>query len=412
MAGEKELKILLTASGGDQAAAEVAKVTEATQEAGAAAAVVDRQAGAVAAVADGAPAAAADVERVAEALKGTGVEALGLDDKLANARARLAELRAAASEAGGPDGLGKVAASKQGLEDLFPTFSKAGDALDEYGMKAVELAGGPIGLLTAGLGALVAMIADTRQEISRMLDDAEKAGEKAVETAAKIREATMTPEERAQAAQPGRAEEFRELARGQGERLTELQSAIATIRDANATPADLLRALGSEENIRGALNATNPAAFQSVQSDRPELLPSQQLARNDLLRAGVAGELTREIQTLERQALRNLDRFERAQDAGGAAGGEAIGLAREAETLAREFAGRGSGNSEVVASLNKVTDLLRDGLQGDELKQVAEIVGSLAEQVRIGRESDRAAIDALRAEVATVAAQVANAPSR
>lgn len=406
MANEKEFKIRLVAEGGAAAAQEIAAVEQATEGVADAAGRAGRNAGAVATVADGAQEAAQEINQVGEALQGTGLEALGLGDKLSGARARLEELKRASAEAAGPEALEKVNLEGKKLEELFPTFTKLGGSVDEWGTKLVELAGGPIGLVTIGFSTLMGVIAQTRSEMEAMLDDADKAATGGVNTAQRILKDTRTEDEVRESFDPAKIEEYRSNAKGAAQRLLDLDAALKVLKDPDVSAGTLRNVFGGDEVIGNIIERVAPAETMSLRSDTPNAPASELLRRSDLVRSKFSTDVTLQIENERRTADLNMEKFRLAERAGGKLGGEAQGIATEAETLARTVAARGQGGNDLVQSLNAITEILRDGLQNGEMKKVTELVGDLTAQVRTARAEDRAALDRLRSEVGQLASRV------
>lgn len=413
MANEKEFKIRLVAEGGQAAAQEIAAVEQATEGVADAAGRAGRNAGAVAAVADGAPEAAQEINQVGEALEGTGLEALGLGDKLSGARARLEELKRASAEAAGPEGLGDLAGkageAKKGLGDLI-----------EGGIDAL---GGPVALLTTALTTLAAAWAKHNAVLQESYDLARKTADQ-FKVAREEFEA-MAPQIGAFRNQAGSGGlDPRSVAANQAQaesarrRQAEIANQLALLGNEDLEDESVMAGMGGREalnnliagvvNSMPSLMAELPAAVGGNRQDGsidPNRIedPVGMLRLLPAIRQAVVEELERRGKSAQRVA------DQAAAETG--VGQKAIGedpvatAAFDAELAARRVQQTG-GSPQVVSALKNVAEILSDGLQGGELAQVTEIISALAQNTAAARAEDRAALDRLRSEVGQLASRV------
>lgn len=351
---DKEYKIGVSLEGAKEAADELERLDKA---AGGVNDKIDESQGKKPAWADAQPAkeTADAVGELGDKIEGTGTAALGLDGKVGGLRERLATLKDAASEAaGGGD------AGGEGFGALFPTFAAAGEKVDDLGSKLIDMAGGPITIAITAVTALAGAWLQVQKEMEATIDSLEKAGDRALKAVDKIKQATQTEEEKAAQAQPERAEEFRDLAGKAADRLLSLNQARRALNDPNAEADTIAATMGGDAGIDAALDVTGGPEYAAIRNEQAQyraagarsLSPSEIVATNPLMRARARQFVEGEIERNERLGSFNVDRFQKAEKAGG---GEADDIREVRSRIASLDRSAGSGgNDEMKAEIARL----------------------------------------------------------
>ena len=379
MATEKELKLLLKAQGGAQAAAEVRAVEAATADLTAA------------------------TNEAGKGQDGFSESSNLAREAIAKAREAIAAAKGDASENGG------------GFSSLFPTFQKAGAGAKALGEEVLAMAGGPMGVASIAVGFLVSKVWEEVQAMQAAKDAAEKAGDSlrkkaasATDTAGVVAKATTAERELVEAMQ-AEANALADAAQTHESRLRWIEKTAAAedalkkaILERKVAEGSLTQgeagAMGLEID-KAAINRRNQAAVAAAQAQFDAAVAAKEKAARAV---GEIGDLTGAV--------------------GAAAGSGAAALAESARARQDELKYQqsvlfrdgisGAGIEAAFGGSKKLQDLLElSGPEGRTLNLSAmsegKGVGDLLAGINPGAQLELADFLAKQAEAAGQAAEVA-----